>query len=531
MVLPSIVLSVSIVRQYTMMAFAMSDGSVQFRFRESLDLASADGSYEEVQSLPQAGFSFPVDEPALYSALSPSACCAVVMNADGDVKLRKMTYTVGDVTHVKEDDAHFGAFAAIFALYWMTAWLNYTTVDDLLAIFPTYMSQALPSEAIIQSCVAIGPHSTFDFVVPNQQIVAKLFSSGLLDKILGAYCGLFTQRGSKLAVPAKLSWIALNLRLLANNMAGYNTATTAGKQSPAEFKPEFQFVLGMIRWMQDAQTFVIQELMDMAYDLGEKITDKAAMEAWIRKHNSCGMHLMLCSLTRFLLRNTLRTLKRSYDIATLVLKTKRNDQATVMYWTAYFKQFQSFALATIIYKDDPADQPNQPNKPPALKPLEQFIVDVDAAIKKCYSQVDERRRGVIERDMFLRCEIPDVLVPAAAFMLRRALDFKTMQGVSEYAIWGQDVAWLGVTDEGGQGMNGGGVIGKNGIRVDVIRKVHLGPSKSVRSCPRCGSVAEEFAEAQPNGFPSWLTKSTRTCVCSDNWCVQEEEVDGHKNGV
>jgi Mediator complex subunit 16 len=66
MTLPSIVLSVSIVRQCTMLTFTMSDGSVQFRFRESLDLASADGSYEEVQSLPQAGFSFPMDEPGKF---------------------------------------------------------------------------------------------------------------------------------------------------------------------------------------------------------------------------------------------------------------------------------------------------------------------------------------------------------------------------------------------------------------------------------------------------------------------------------
>jgi hypothetical protein len=56
----------SLVRQYTMLAFGMSDGSIQFRFRESLDLASADGSYEEIQSLPQVGFSFPIDEPGLY---------------------------------------------------------------------------------------------------------------------------------------------------------------------------------------------------------------------------------------------------------------------------------------------------------------------------------------------------------------------------------------------------------------------------------------------------------------------------------
>jgi Mediator complex subunit 16 len=157
--LPSTVLAVSIVRQYTILAFTMSDGSVQFRFRESLDQASADGSYEEVQSLPQMGFSFPIADPPLYAALSPSACCSVTMDANGDVRLRKMAYEVGDVSEIKDDDgglyelskhrltfaAHFGAFAAVFTLYWVTAWLNHSTVDDLMAIFPTHMNNGKSS--------------------------------------------------------------------------------------------------------------------------------------------------------------------------------------------------------------------------------------------------------------------------------------------------------------------------------------------------------------------------------------------------
>ncbi len=47
---------------------------------------------------------------ALFTAISPSACCAVTMNADGDVKLRKMVYSVGDVEQIKEDDGMLWKF-------------------------------------------------------------------------------------------------------------------------------------------------------------------------------------------------------------------------------------------------------------------------------------------------------------------------------------------------------------------------------------------------------------------------------------
>ena len=59
----AIVLSVSVLRHDTMLAFSLSDGSIEFRFRDSLELASADGNNEEVHTLPQSGFAFPAQDP------------------------------------------------------------------------------------------------------------------------------------------------------------------------------------------------------------------------------------------------------------------------------------------------------------------------------------------------------------------------------------------------------------------------------------------------------------------------------------
>jgi hypothetical protein len=41
---------------------------------------------------------------ALYTALSPNLCCAAVMQADGELKLKKIEYAVGNMSELKEDE-------------------------------------------------------------------------------------------------------------------------------------------------------------------------------------------------------------------------------------------------------------------------------------------------------------------------------------------------------------------------------------------------------------------------------------------
>jgi mediator of RNA polymerase II transcription subunit 16 len=61
----ALVLSVDVLRRDTMFAFSLSDGSIEFRFRESLELASADGNNEEVHTFQQSGFAFPAHDPGI----------------------------------------------------------------------------------------------------------------------------------------------------------------------------------------------------------------------------------------------------------------------------------------------------------------------------------------------------------------------------------------------------------------------------------------------------------------------------------
>jgi hypothetical protein len=52
-----------VLRNETLLCFGLSDGSIQFRVRDSMEVAAPGGNDKELRTLPQAGFSFPVDPP------------------------------------------------------------------------------------------------------------------------------------------------------------------------------------------------------------------------------------------------------------------------------------------------------------------------------------------------------------------------------------------------------------------------------------------------------------------------------------
>jgi hypothetical protein len=139
-------------------SFGLSDGSVQFRVRETMEVSAPNGE-EEFKTLPQVGFSFPVDAPestGLHMVLSPNNCCAVTMNADGDVRLKVMEFLQTNLETIKEEDgmcsactihltvaAAFGPVSAVFTTYCVTSWMSYQTADDLFAMLPKNTSRGM----------------------------------------------------------------------------------------------------------------------------------------------------------------------------------------------------------------------------------------------------------------------------------------------------------------------------------------------------------------------------------------------------
>lgn len=136
----STTLLVNPTRYHSVLCFGQSDGSIQFRMRDTLDLVQAEISPDVVTMPAQVGFGIQAREtPCLHIALSPNATVAAVADHDGDLQTRLMEYQFGPLDVVEEEGKR-EAIAAALALTYTNAFVstffqNYFS-DDVLAIIP-----------------------------------------------------------------------------------------------------------------------------------------------------------------------------------------------------------------------------------------------------------------------------------------------------------------------------------------------------------------------------------------------------------
>lgn len=154
-----------------------------------------------------------------------------------------------------------------------------------------------------------------------------------------------------------------------------------------------------------------------------------------------------------------------------------------------------------------------------FRPFEQFLHEIETSARKAYAQAkfDEQQRKAAERDLFWKCEIPEVLVPAIKEILTTKLrPLMEASDTFKIHVHDRDLSWLNFTDdERTRAVN-------ERITVDVIRKVPLNPQLvRLRRCPRCGSVMEDLTPQQLNSQPPWVFQNQKTCVCWSNWVVSE----------
>lgn len=75
-------------------AFAASDGTVEFRSRETMQIIMADGDANKATSLPQNGFSYMASD-CVDISLSPSMATSVITKPDGSIQLHNAEYMHG----------------------------------------------------------------------------------------------------------------------------------------------------------------------------------------------------------------------------------------------------------------------------------------------------------------------------------------------------------------------------------------------------------------------------------------------------
>jgi len=161
--------------------------------------------------------------------------------------------------------------------------------------------------------------------------------------------------------------------------------------------------------------------------------------------------------------------------------------------------------------------------PIAILPFEQYLMEVDTLVKTAYRTegLSDAQREIIERDMFLTCTIPPILMPTVTEMLTTKLE-PLMALVDPGKMHVHDVAWLGLTDDKWTRAF------HEKHTVDVIRKFPLPNTVRLRRCPRCSSVMEDIVMAGPGATQQqqWVWQSQKTCICFNSWAMPEPKSDG-----
>jgi len=154
--------------------------------------------------------------------------------------------------------------------------------------------------------------------------------------------------------------------------------------------------------------------------------------------------------------------------------------------------------------------------PLQIKVLEQYIMEVDVLVRNAYAKagMTDQERKAAERDLFWRCEVPEVLTPVVKEMLTDKLR-KLMEASDPGKVHIHDISWLNLTDDKRTKLM------HERLNIDVIRKVPLGAQVRLRRCPRCLSVMEDLTPQQLAAQPSWVFQNQKNCVCFNSWVVMD----------
>lgn len=185
-------------------------------------------------------------------AFSPGACVVAIRQPDGQLKLENMQSMHGSLVDMKEDDgeqsmgimfvfwltsflAKHDAIAAVFALQYASASMQYKSTDDILSILPSNASKSIPLSSLAYTCqmltfdIALTHQMVllttkflnvnFDYGEENQKQLTQLFRNNTLFKCLSLQNALGSaDEGGPRKLTARLSWITMNLRLVSFNI-------------------------------------------------------------------------------------------------------------------------------------------------------------------------------------------------------------------------------------------------------------------------------------------------------------------------
>ena len=485
-----LILALSSLQMDSIIAFALSDGSIAMRDRATMEVISAQIGAEQVSSLPQAGFSFPTSNEnlGLCFGFSPNSCAVVAIDFEGKVKLRKMEVMIDWNDDTQPDQP----IIALTSQYSIACWYSWSN-DDVLATVPR--NTKLEHIDAFLRYIYNPLNLSVDYATNESQSgTVNLFRYSTFARCLSAQnaLGNLHYRGVGLALPTKVAWVILNIRAVAIT---FGITIKSDKHAAPLDLTTITLISAITKWMLDLLAFLMDELFSISNALRGSGVDKAAVSREIRKRNTPALHLLLQSIPRMLLRFNCQYLHLAFANAGKAGQQTEDaaDRKVILDFMALFS-----------------------DAPVKLYHFKRLIDEADGWVKKTYSEtVTEETRVEAEKTMLISGGLPDVLMPVVQHLFTQMIDrFRTE--VDPAKMYFYDVRWLGLTDDKASQE------WLHEQKFDIHMKTPIGPKARLRSCPRCRSVMDDTPSKTRLPSTAWLALVEKSCICTGNWMAVPE---------
>lgn len=473
----------------TLLAFIMSDGSVEFRDRNTFNTIEPSMDTTIASSLPQAGFEHESGFHCTDVAVSHDASAMAYVQPDGKMQGKVMVFRYG--WHHAENDGIIDGSGLVEAgvmciakQHMLLTW-NSAATAETLSLLPKDLSPT--SYALFFQQLARLSPKTFDtFSMDEAKRQMNVLRDPHFPRALSAQLVLGTRPPSQApTLPAQLAWSILNLKHVTVSLM-----TTIGRaeQTPSLGADVVHGLHGLVRWSIDVFVSILEALLNIERKTSQGVPAPQAVQEYITENTSPAFHLLLCSYPRTFLRYLAIYLTRYFKLQGQKIAVSR----------ALVEKAQMLELArlgeTLPYK---------------LDAVLGLVIETEKGVHEAYSrsETSERSRAEIELSMVTECSIPTQLHDAVTNVMTTTLPKLTSElDIGKLYFW--DTNWLSLTARGGDEP-----------RYDALKKTLLRDGVRLRRCRRCNSAMEDVAittEANRD-LPGWLQAAQRQCVCTCAW--------------
>ncbi|CAF9909793.1 mediator complex subunit [Imshaugia aleurites] len=296
------------------------------------------------------------------------------------------------------------------------------------------------------------------------------------------------------SLSAILAWTILNIRSAVMVFMGIISRKPGVENEMG--KPETVHVLiGLVSWSMTLISHIVDELFVLG-DFLEDNSDGAGnmslnvLNARIHETNSPALLLLLVSSSRNFLKCNCNPLKA-------FMQACKSQQSHTALRLAYQELGAVFSKSLV-----------------SISQFERLLSQVENNIKSAYqaSGIGETERSVVEKNMLIKAEIPEILLETVKNLLTKiAATLKEEVNVAE--LYFANVASLGLTDDNTSKR------WRKQHPLDAMRKIEL-RGVQTRRCTRCAAVMEDLL---PTRTASVMVSQMKHCFCGSWWMVGGEE--------